>query len=114
LPWLFGAGIILACEMLVALVIRWGFRRHVPGGAATPITDAPSVLHLAELNAGEIRQLKARVSGILLLMNELTSDEGGGGLPDARQAPRNAIILQFPGEAAKGRGGSQAGLCPAS
>lgn len=109
LHWLFGAGVILACEMLVALVIRWGFRRRVPGGA-TPITDAPSVLHLAESNAGEIRQLKARVGGILLLMHELTAAEGLPGRPaEARQVPRSAVILQFPVEAAKDRGGSRAG-----
>jgi hypothetical protein len=105
LPWLFGAGIILACEMLVALVIRWGFRRHVPGGA-TPISDAPSALALAVDNARRIDLLDLRSHDLLCIMSEASLAATAPGVPSV---PRNAVILKFPVERT-GSGGRNAGL----
>ena len=111
---LFDAGVIMACGSAISLLSRWVSRGQVPG-SATAITDAPSVLALAEENAEEIRTLKTRVSGIFLLMGEQTAEDQPGVRDDARQMPRQAVILQFPQNLAKGSSGdSQAGLCAAA
>lgn len=107
------AGVITACGAAVALLSRWVSRGQVPG-APVPITDAPSALVLAELNAEEIRLLKLRVGGMLLLMKHRPDGSTlPGAAAQARQAQRGAEVLQFPLERAGKSGDSQAGLCPA-
>ena len=103
------AGVITSCGTAIALLSRWVSRGQVPG-SVVPITDAPSVLHLAEANAGEIRQLKARVNGLLLLMHDLIADDEDSGQPaEARRMPRSAVILQFPADRIKASDGARAG-----
>ena len=103
------AGVILFCGTAIALLSRWVSQGYVPG-SATPITDAPSALALAERNAREIRTLKTRVSGLFLLMSELTAENDLAG-PAEHPGPvmRNGVILQFPAGRAGKSGDSQAG-----
>lgn len=111
------AGVILACASLIALVIRWGFRRQVPG-SVTPITDAPTALELAASNERRVEELELRsdiqddkVRTLARVLRTAPVTPGGAPAdPDGTGPLPGLPLISLPG--GRGRGGIQAGLCP--
>jgi hypothetical protein len=99
------AGVILTCGALVTLVIRWGFSGQVPG-SVTPISEAGGALAVAVENARQIDILDLRTRELVSLMQDAALNTGR---PHVPPAPRNAVILQFPGGRARSQSGTEAG-----